>query len=347
MKIDFIAGDFTPGVLQTGEINVLWPDLVWAAITYGKSSAYPWSSSSGYARAERKYRAYLLYSCLKEIGGKCVKSEGYSSMDATEKGAASYFLGMTLAKLVAERLLSAPWLWHISCGSQALSFLNGKSRPDMLGRDLLGRWIVVEAKGRSGNLDMNALNSAKDQTRMVSTVNGALPYCRVGVQAYFDPDLRVYLLDPQPFDNAERVNFDVIRALDEYYGFRHLLRQFGKKRQVLSIEYLVIDEVELGIQIGLPEALVKDYDHIELTTILKGLPTRGADSLSLAPEQGLEEAVQSVRNIDSIRQLPSAGTPARNLSKSSCMYSDGFFIELDERWDDEKMALEPFERSKT
>lgn len=343
MKISFTAEEFNPGVLQLGTIDVLWPDLVWAAITYGKKNSFPWNSFAGFARAEKKYRTYLLYSCLREVNGRAVMSQGYRDMDSTEKGATSYFLGMTLAKLTAERLFSVPWLWHISCASQALSFLKGKSRPDMLGCDLAGKWIVVEAKGRSGNLDMDALESAKYQTRMVSTVNAVVPYCRMGVQAYFDPDLKAYLLDPAPLDTAKPVEFKMVEALDDYYGFRHILSRSGKQRRVLGVEYLVIEEEDIGVTVGLPKTLVENYENNDIAEILKDIPARYVGSLSFATAENIKKTAQAQAN-DVAAELLGDENLVQNLPQNSGIYADGFFIELDYRWSSENMASEPEER---
>lgn len=266
-------------------------------------------------------------------------SQGYRDMDSTEKGATSYFLGMTLAKLTAERLFGVPWLWHISCGSQALSFLKGRSRPDMLGCDLGGRWIVVEAKGRSGNLDMDALESAKSQTKMVSTVNAVVPYCRMGVQAYFDPDLKAYLLDPDPFDIAEPVKFEMARALDDYYGFRHILSQSGRRRRVLGVDYLVLEEEDIGVTVGLPKILVENYGDNNLAEILKDLPTRYSSLLSFATVEGIKKTAQARAN-GVAEKLLGDETLIQNLPENSGIYADGFFIELDDRWISENMGGE-------
>jgi hypothetical protein len=343
MKIKFIAEEFTPGFLQRGAIDVSWPDLVWAATTYGKNHGYLWGSSSGFVRAERQYRTYLLYSCLKQVSKTAFKTHGYNAMDATEKGAASYFLGMTLAKLSAERLLDTPWVWHISSGSQALSFLPGRSRPDMLGLDKSGRWIVLEAKGRTGKLDMNALHSAKNQTRMVGTINGATPFCRVGVQSYFDPDLQVYLIDPEPLDEMLPIEFDIEKAMDEYYGFRHVLKNFGRKRRISNIEYLVFDERESGVKIGLPKAIVEDYDRLKISEILSDIPARNIIPMSFTSEN-FDLSSELSKRISFIAKLQDDNNQAQELKNNSGLYADGFFIELDERWDVKNMTLEPFDR---
>ncbi len=100
---------------------------------------------------EITYRSALIYANLCDDGaGRIKRSEAYDGLDPSEKGAVSYFLGLTLAKAFAERELDVPWLMHLDVYRKELApVLSGQSRPDLVGQTTGGSWVVIEAKGRT------------------------------------------------------------------------------------------------------------------------------------------------------------------------------------------------------
>lgn len=305
MIIPYKTTGFKPAI-KAGVMKVTWPELVWAAVSYGKSSGCYYLKHPGQSRAEKKYRAYLLYTCLKQKGVDLVKSDLYEEMDSTEKGAASYFLGMMLTKLFADRHLDTPYLWHVSTSSQAISFAPGKSRPDLIGcSSMLGDWIVAEAKGRSGDFDGDALWKAKEQTRMITTINGKQPKTRFGAVSYFSPNLRIRVEDPPEKEGAVPARFKSGDALAEYYSIFEFLKSHGKSRNFAGASYLTTFDEDTGVTIGLPEGL----DLSKLT---------------------------EPKNDQTKRAFP-------DIQKSDLEYlgSDGFLIRLDERWSEVSMRKEP------
>ena len=99
---------------------------------------------------EARFRHHLIYANLMEQSGCIHKSNLYESLDPTEKGAISYFIGMSVLKLVIEALLGIPWLVHFSKLKVMHNIIiNGKSTPDLLGLNNQGQWIICEAKGRT------------------------------------------------------------------------------------------------------------------------------------------------------------------------------------------------------
>jgi hypothetical protein len=179
----------SPALTGTHLLNFSWSELTWAAITVGRAGmtqVLQFGLSSAY---EIVYRMAMVYANLVENpSGRLSRSSAYDALDPSEKGAVSYFLGLSLAKLFAERCLQVPWLLHLDVYRAMLSAVlgPGRSKPDLVGRDDKGDWIVIESKGRTQRLDQGALNKAKIQSQRVRTISGASPKYRMGVQSYFE-----------------------------------------------------------------------------------------------------------------------------------------------------------------
>ncbi|WP_311239190.1 MULTISPECIES: hypothetical protein [unclassified Xanthomonas] len=240
-----------------------------------------------------------------------MKSGLYHFMDPTEKAAASYFLGMTLAKLIAEDFLDTPWLFHVSTASQAIAYKPGGSRPDLIGCTYNGgKWVVVECKGRSNGFAPDALLKAKAQSAMISYINGAKPLCALGLQAFFDPELSATAIDPPPTEEAEPVEADVGHAMRVYYSVRHALRLSGEPVSFGETEYIIREDRDSGITIGLPASIVF------------------AESIQEPPRLPVHAS----------RQL--GGDDGRMR-----IYRDGFYVSLDQRWSEEQMQRELADRA--
>ena len=88
-----------------------------------------------------------------------------------------------MAKLFAWRRLQVPWLLHLDVYRDRLDVSTepGKSKPDLVGLDSSGSWVVVESKGRTNDFDQRALDKAKSQSKTVRAISGATPKYRVGL----------------------------------------------------------------------------------------------------------------------------------------------------------------------
>jgi hypothetical protein len=305
MNIPYITDGFSPS-LGSGNINVTWAELAWAAVSYGKDSGCYYLGHPGHSLLEKIYRLSLLYTCLTMTDTHACKSILYKRMDPTEKGFASYFLGMTLTKLFASRFLSTPLLWHVSMASQTISCRPGNSRPDLIGcQSTLNQWIVAEAKGRSGSFDSLALSKAKRQAQMITTINCQRPRYCFGAESYFAPHLSLRVDDPPSDEDAVLVEFDVEQALDKYYSIFPVLQELGSREEVAGSTYFVLNNRSVGVAIGLP---------------------------SMVDEQG--QKTEPSRLVSSL----SVNTPNEDLE---FLGADRFFIRLDSRWTDQEMEKEP------
>ncbi len=169
--------------------------------------------------------------------GLCL-SDTYGSLDGSEKGAATYWYGMALAKIVAETELGIPWLAHVDQMrvSGALTITSGSNeRGDLVGRDGQARWHVVEAKGRSSPFPGSLVANAKSQSARVTKIDGHSPATTSAcIASLFTQPISVLLDDPPPQDDANGEQWEIEDDLffKEYYrGITQLLRAFGQYRE--------------------------------------------------------------------------------------------------------------------
>ncbi len=311
------ASNFSPryGPTLSGahDLSVTWSELVWAAITVGKPGLTYLFSHGIHSFSDMIVRSHTVYANLRQTNSHFEKSALYENLDPTEKGAASYFLGMMATKIVCSRLLDTPHVFHLSMlktlGGTAV--LNTKSQPDLIGRDHAGNWVVAEAKGRTNGYSAGAMSKAKLQTRQLRKINGTYPSLRVGIQAYFSPQLNFAVSDPDEFDEgAEDIEFDLRVALHDYYSYVLGSSPVARvPRLVLGREYLFRTIEETGVSIGVDAATLK---RLEQEVELK-------DSQSY-------ELPQAVAGDDG------QGTVA---------FLDGLAVSLDQRWSENRMRQDP------
>jgi len=309
-NVDFHCSNFSSIPSGKHTIQIDWVDLVWAAITYGKRDASQLIAFQWHSLAELVVKAHSVYAYLRSGSTGYEKSDLYSSLDATEKGAASYFLGMTMCKIFADQKLSTPWLFHLSLatsnGASIVFNKMSKERPDLIGLTTGNDWIVAEAKGRSKQFSLKALRKAKKQSTMVLSVNGISPIHRFGIQSCFDPQLMVHVEDPPASREAYPVELDLHEAFTDYYTISSALSRYGEKRLINGTEYLVINDLRSGLSVGLPKY------------IASGGP-------------GAEASQEIIRQTNKI-------------SEQEKIYSDGFYVRLDDRWTTKNMSQQPKQR---
>jgi hypothetical protein len=147
----------------SGSLSLSLTGLIWGAITMGVTPI----SMGGTPRPliELSWRAALTAASLEEdpCSRRWVKTAGYQRLDASEKRAVSYFLGMTQAKITCERLLRAPHLIHLDAYLAMTGQATRTSRPDLIGVSLpsMDCTIAVEAKGRTGGRTGEVTRQAK------------------------------------------------------------------------------------------------------------------------------------------------------------------------------------------
>jgi hypothetical protein len=205
LRIPYESESFPAGTLskESGELDVTWGELLWAAVTVGRPNRQFVFRAGDSFRYEALFRWSLVRTALEQNPGgfRLRRTEAARTLDPTEKGAINYFLGMTLCKLFAAKLLNTPWLLHLDVfRPQINAVLTGRSRPDLVGMESgTGRWHAFECKGRISPPSERAKASAKAQAVRLVSVNATPCTLHVGAITYLRSDvLHFYWRDPEP-----------------------------------------------------------------------------------------------------------------------------------------------------
>jgi len=137
------------------------------------------------------------------VGGSLKRTDAFRSLDPTEKGAVSYFLGMTVCKLFASSFLRTTWLLHLDVFRRQLppDLLGGRSRPDLIGEDDKGAWCAFECKGRSSVPNAQDRSKAKTQAQRLVRVGSKNCSLHIGAISFFRHEtLEFHWRDPDPED---------------------------------------------------------------------------------------------------------------------------------------------------
>jgi hypothetical protein len=226
LRIEYEAESFPPGTIANGiaELTVSWDDLLWAAMTVGRPNrqyVFRHGDASAY---EAVFRLSLVRMALEQTSSgsyRLRRTEAAKTLDPTEKGAVSYFLGMTFCKLFAAKLLNTPWLLHLDvCRPLLNPVLTGRSRPDLVGKERRSsRWHGFECKGRISLPASIVKSKAKYQAERLESVNGTECVLHIAAITYFSGDvLRFYWRDPAP-RGSKPIHVQVGQdAWAHYYG---------------------------------------------------------------------------------------------------------------------------------
>ncbi len=165
--------------------------------------------------------------------GLCLAQE-FAELDMSEKGAATYWYGMALAKIIADTELGVPWLTHVDQmrKSGALTTASGSNeRGDLVGRGTTGKWHVVEAKGRSNSYPASLIAKAKGQAARVTFIHGQSPATTSAcITSLFTQPISVLLDDPPAKNDPKGEHWQIAEDgfFRQYYrGIIEYLRAFG------------------------------------------------------------------------------------------------------------------------
>ena len=215
LSIEYTSHAFPRGAIAgRGEFHTSWGELLWAALTVGRPNTAHVFQHARASYYEAVFRLSLVRMALeqKPFSGQLRRTDAFKSLDPTEKGAVSYFLGMAVCKLFAARLLDSPWLLHLDVFRDQLDPLvrSGRSRPDLVGEDGRGRWHAFECKGRSSVPNAEDKWKAKEQAQRLVRVNSTNCSLHVGAIAYFRQEaLMFHWRDPEPEDPGRLDSIEV------------------------------------------------------------------------------------------------------------------------------------------
>ena len=266
ISIPYTSRDFPSGILPDQEnLQTTWSELIWAALTVGRpSTAYVFAHGEA-SFFEAMFRLSLVQMALEQdpLTGTLQRTDAFRSLDLTEKGAVSYFLGMAVCKLFASRLLNIAWLLHLDVFRDQLNpaILRGRSRPDLVGHDDNDEWHAFECKGRSSVPSEAVRRKAKEQAQRLVRVNSTKCVLHVAAISYFQRDaLRFHWRDPEPkgAEALEPINVRLPEnALRHYYAPALALAMVGEEIKLTDaqtdadVKVEIHDAIRALIQAGM------------------------------------------------------------------------------------------------
>lgn len=202
LEIPYTSENFPPTYnIGSGNLTTFWGEILWAALTVGRPNvAYVFRHDQA-SLYEARFRLSLIRMALEQDdSGNLKRTDAFVALDPSEKGAVSYFLGMTFCKLFASRLLKTPWLLHLDVFRNRLNpTLLGRSRPDFVAFKKFRQRYAFESKGRSYPPSANDIEKAKGQAQRVVAVNNIPCSLHIGTFAYFKSGiLHFHWCDPEP-----------------------------------------------------------------------------------------------------------------------------------------------------
>lgn len=261
-KVPYEASDFPPAspLNGPGALAVTWDELLWAAVTVGKCQTDVFRHGS-YSIAEMLHRisCFQAYYVVKD--GHLGLSPVFKHLDPTEKGLVSYYTGMTVAKLYADKILGIPWMMHISryAATWAIRYGAKPDRPDLFGCNASGEWAVVEAKGRSRVTGL-LITKMKHQKSAVATINNYPPQYRIGSATRFQAQqLSLRVIDPPRRRIAHEVPLDPAAWLIDYLApLVDLVRSLETRREEELVYGLLPGS---DVEIGIPDETIQVVDE--------------------------------------------------------------------------------------
>lgn len=333
------------------EISFSWEELCRSAITVGRRSWADVLQFGTYSIFEIMWRlAMLRANLVEEPDGRLRKSRAFENLDPSEKTSISYFLGLVVTKLVAEKLFGVAWLLHLDVYSQYLNpTLALPNKPDFVGLDTTNLWVVIESKGRTNGVTAGLMQSAKLQTRSLRNVGGALPVLRAAVASYFSSQrLRARVRDPDDYDdNAPDVPIEAQELVRAYYHplveFINFSRHEPRHDTDTGRTYIRTEVPGFDAAVEIEEAILKWYTSpSESFDGLLGVIPQQLNVLEYFSEQrATNEDARETLLTDPIRAKILG---ADRLRQEQAVGNDGVAVRLGNSWTTERMRHEPEER---
>ena len=262
-RISYTSSDFPhPSIARRGDLETNWDELLWAAVTVGRPNILYVFAHGDASYYEAVFRLSLIRMALEErfYDGRLHRTDTLRSLDPTEKGAVSYFLGMAVCKLFAERLLRTTWLLHLDVFRNQLDpvVLGPRSRPDLVGMDDSGAWHAFECKGRSSIPSAEDRRKAKMQAQRLVRVDSTDCSLHVGAISYFRKHrLEFHWRDPEPREDEKMAALEV-NVPDEAWGYYYApaLALHNLDESVLTSEARAALDVDIEIHPQVREPLL-------------------------------------------------------------------------------------------
>jgi hypothetical protein len=294
--------------------------MVWAAITIGTT---PFGPQLRAGRAlELQWRSAMLRASIEPARRAYWRSGAYDRLDPAEKGAVSFFLGQTQAKLFAHDFFRVSRFVHYDAYLAYLGRPRRRTRPDFVGFHGRRIALAVEAKGRSLGYTNTLVRRAKKQATSLPGIRGHRTSTTYVHIAYFHRgQWHAYLEDPprqrsmsviDPADLTAAYYLPIVQAIRERQGqLRGLELADGR--------YLTAVFAEADLTVSVPAyiaELIRTEDGISEATGSRA--SRAAELYDLV--LGLDE------------QVGAQGRKSSPEDNRHFLGGDGVAIELGESW---------------
>lgn len=328
--IPYKATDFpTNSVLNgTGAITVPWEDVLWAAATVGKAQR-DLMRHGRHSFAEILHRVACMSAYFdRDDDEHLFLTRAYKQLDPSEKGVISFYSGMTFAKLYADKVLSIPWMMHISRYESAWSVGYGGNtkRPDLFGCNAAGEWAVAEAKGRE-RVTSKLVRKMKVQKSAVASIGGVPPSYRVGSATRLERNrLALRVVDPPSGPKAQDVPLDPAAWLvDSYRPIVDLLEDLNARQEGGD---LVARLPSTDVEIGAVEGVVSAVRESRQREFKRPRPrTAGQVRMEdVAQREGHQRLSEQSNDPESRAVIERIVSSAYNADKARGGRSDGLYV---------------------
>ena len=170
---------------------------------------------------ELKYKKYALECQFDVNNGELLLSDKYKYFDPSEKRCLSYYRGMILGRLIADKRFDLNVFIHLStCENKLKKILTKKNNSSWMNPDIIAwnsntnknDYYVWECKG-----NINGLINGKSQAQKIEKVDGNDVKAQI-VSAVYPIDKRIYATVEDPIIKGEDIQLDVDKALQTYYN---------------------------------------------------------------------------------------------------------------------------------
>lgn len=237
-------------------INVSWSDILTSTVFVGRRSQ-DILRFGRHSYLDLLHRVAIVSANIMSEGSfsssRLVPTDAFKYLDPSEKGAVTYFLGMTFTHLLSSRELDMPVLMHLDVYTRPNPYgymlpadvRAPGSRPDFIGQKISGEWGVFEAKGRTNFSNSELRRKMKDQVKSIPKIAGVPTSEKYGACVSLGNDeLTIDWVDP---DNSDENDIDIDIDPDQF-----IVGSFDKIWNLF--QYRTFKTTDIGVEVYIEEA---------------------------------------------------------------------------------------------
>lgn len=218
--------------------------MMQAAVTEGAPTLQAYGYSGSHAISFAIHKMSAITSIANFSDGDVTLPRGYNALDPSEKNVLSYWMGMTMAKVMAEHFFRVPRLSHAFALKKidVLTLQDEESGilPDFVGHDEDLNWYSIEAKCYKIRASDTTREKWKGQALQIAQVYGSDRVTHCYCFTKLKPKFSVELVDPpaQKGIDGKEIKVDALKMQNFYY--RPFLEFFGERKNVDT--HLYVDD---------------------------------------------------------------------------------------------------------